>query len=116
MSKVRPSTDLVALSKLLFLRGDLLGRIADHDRAELDRHRGYCDCRPIRRSALYIRAQLAERFHRFEEANALLDQALAAGYPAQEIDVERAALLQATGRYDEALVLRERLANRRSWN
>ena len=26
--------DLLALSKLLFLRGDILGRIADHDRAE----------------------------------------------------------------------------------
>ena len=26
--------DLVALSKLLFVRGDVLGRIADHDRAE----------------------------------------------------------------------------------
>ena len=40
----------------------------------------------------------------------LLDQALAAGYPRHEIDLERAALLQATGRYDDALVLRERLA------
>ena len=27
--------DLVALSKLLFVRGDVLGRIADHDRAEV---------------------------------------------------------------------------------
>ena len=60
--------------------------------------------------ALYIRAQLAGRFHRFEEANRLLDQALAAGHPRHEIDVERAALLQATGRYADALVLRERLA------
>ena len=61
-------------------------------------------------STLYIRARLAERFHRFDEANALLDQALAAGHPRQEIDVEKAALLQATGQYSEALVLRERLA------
>ena len=65
---------------------------------------------PDAASALYIRARLAGRFHRFEEANALLDQALAAGYPGQEIDAEKAALLQATGRYGEALVLRERLA------
>ena len=50
------------------------------------------------------------RFHRFEEANALLDQALAAGHPKQEIDTEKAALLQATGRYREALALRERMA------
>ena len=31
-----------------------------------------------------------------------------------EIDIERAALLQATGRYEDALVLREKLANGRS--
>ena len=100
---------LVALSKLLFLRGDVLGRIADHDRAErvtvdaiaLSRDRG---------SALYTRARLAERFHRFEEADALLGGAFAAGYPRQEIDIEKAALLQATGRYREARALREKLA------
>jgi tetratricopeptide (TPR) repeat protein len=100
---------LAALSKLLFLRGDVLGRIADHDRAErvtieaiaLSRDRG---------SALYTRARLAERFHRFEEADALLGGALAAGYPKQAIDIEKAALLQATGRYREARALRERLA------
>ncbi len=100
---------LAALSKLLFLRGDVLGRIADHDRAErvaieaiaLSRDRG---------SALYTRARLAERFHRFEEADALLGGALAAGYPKQAIDIEKAALLQATGRYREARALREKLA------
>ena len=88
--------DLVALSKLLFLRRDLLGRIADHDRAELVATEAIA-LSPDTASALYIRAQLAERFHRFEEANALLDQALAAGYPRQDIDIEKAALLQATG-------------------
>ena len=40
-----------------------------------------------------------------------LDQALAAGYPRQEIEVERASLLQATGYYREALALREKLGN-----
>jgi tetratricopeptide (TPR) repeat protein len=100
--------DLLSLSKLLFLRGDLLGRIVDHDRAEL------VTTEAVRLSAdtgsgSYIRAQLAARFHRFTEANALLDQALAAGYPEHVIDVERASLLQATGHYKEALVLRERI-------
>ena len=42
--------------------------------------------------------------------SALLDRALAAGHPRHEIDIERAALLQATGRYEDALVLREKLA------
>jgi tetratricopeptide (TPR) repeat protein len=100
---------LVALSKLLFVRGDLLGRIADHDRGQLIAKKAIA-WSPGMGSTLYIRARLAERFHRFEEANELLDQALAAGYPSQQIDVEKAALLQATGQYTEALVLRERLA------
>jgi tetratricopeptide (TPR) repeat protein len=101
--------DLVALSKFLFLRGDLLGRIVDHDRAELVAIEAVALARDLR-SALYIRAQLAGRFHRFERANALLDQALAAGHPGQEIESEKAALLQAIGQYKEALVLREGLA------
>jgi tetratricopeptide (TPR) repeat protein len=101
--------NLMALSKQLFLRGDLLGRIVDHDRAELVANEAIA-LSPDTASALYIRARLAERFHRFEEANALLDKALAAGHPKDEVDVERAALLQATGGYSEALVLREGLA------
>jgi len=101
--------NLLALSKFLFLRGDLLGRIVDHDRAELVAKKSITFSPDIART-LYIRARLAERFHRFDEANALLDQALAAGHPQDEIDVEKAALLQATGLYKEALLLRERLA------
>ena len=102
--------DLLALSKLLFVRGDLLGRIADHDRAELVANEAIL-VSPTSASALFIRARLAGRFHRFGEANMLLEQASAAGYPEKEVDDEKAALLQATGRYREALVLRERLAN-----
>ena len=60
--------------------------------------------------ALLIRARLAGRFHRFNEAHRALDQALAAGHRGREIEQETAALLQATGRYREALVLRKRLA------
>jgi tetratricopeptide (TPR) repeat protein len=101
--------DLIALSKLLFVRGDLLGRISDHDRAELVANEAVALSSDTA-GALYTRAQLASRFHRFEEANEPLDRALAAGYPRHEIDVEKAALLQATGNYREALVLRERLA------
>lgn len=100
---------LVALSKLLFVRGDVLGRIVDHDRAERIAIEAIASS-PDTGTALYIRAQLAGRFHRFEEANARLDQALAARYPRHKIDAERAALLQATGRYEDALSLRERLA------
>jgi tetratricopeptide (TPR) repeat protein len=100
--------NLVALSTFLFLRGDLLGRIADHNRAELVATEAIA-LSPDESNALFIRAQLAGRFHRFEEAGALLIQALAAGYPRQKIDMENAAMLQAMGQYREALVLRQRL-------
>ena len=66
--------------------------------------------RPIEAARCLPARELAERFHRFEEADALLGGALAAGHPRQEIDIEKAALLQATGRYREALILRERRA------
>ena len=101
--------DLVGLSKLLFVRGDLLGRIVDHDRAELVANEAIA-LSPSPADAFYIRARIAERFHRFDEAGALLDQALVAGYSTREVDVERAALWQATGKYGEALVLRKKLA------
>jgi tetratricopeptide (TPR) repeat protein len=101
--------DLLELSKLLFLRGDVLGRIGDHDRAELVAIDASELPNNISR-ALYLRARVAERFHRFAEANHLLDEALIAGYPEQEIESERAALLQATGQYEEALALRKRFA------
>lgn len=101
--------NLLALSNLLFVRGDLLGRIADHDRADRIATEAM-DLSTDAASALYIRARLAGRFHRFKEAGGLLDRALAAGYPEREVDAERAALLQATGRYAEALTLRRGLA------
>jgi tetratricopeptide (TPR) repeat protein len=101
---------LDALSKLLFIRGDLLGRIVDHDRAEFVANEAI-PLSPDAGSALYLRARLAERFHRFEEARTLADRAFAEGHPRQDIDALKAALLQATGRYREALLLRETLAN-----
>ena len=101
--------DLVALSKLLFLRGDLLGRIADHDRAELVATEAIA-LSPGIAIALYIRARLAGRFHRFEEANALLDQALAAGYPEARDRCRKSGAAAGDRPIREALVLRERLA------
>jgi tetratricopeptide (TPR) repeat protein len=101
--------ELLALSNLLLARGDVLGRIADHDRAEQVATEA-AKSSPDAAAALYVRARFAGRFHRFAEAARLFDAALAAGHPVGEIDAERAALFQATGRYGEALALRERLA------
>jgi tetratricopeptide (TPR) repeat protein len=100
---------LATLSNLLFLRGDLLGCIADHDRAELAALEAIALSQNTG-TVLYTRARLAGRFHRFEEAKELLDRAQEVGHPTREIDIERAALLQATGQYGEALALREKLA------
>jgi hypothetical protein len=65
--------DLLVLSKFLCLRGDLLGRIADYDRAEVVATEALASS-PDAASALYVRARLAGRFHRFSEAGALLDR------------------------------------------
>ena len=48
--------DLVALSKLLFVRGDLLGRIADHDRAESVANEAVASSPSTRGRALHPRA------------------------------------------------------------
>jgi tetratricopeptide (TPR) repeat protein len=93
VSKGLAFDDLLASSKLLFLRGDVLGSIADHDRAECVANEAVA-MSPETASALYAGAQLAERFHRFDEANALLDRALSEGCPTREVDLEKAALLQ----------------------
>lgn len=102
--------DLLALSNLLFLHGDLLGRISDHNRAELVA-REAIDLSTDMGMVFFTRARLAGRFHRFGQANLLLDRAASAGYSRRDIDPEKASLLQATGKYREALILRERLAN-----
>lgn len=104
------SEQLFTLSTLLFLRGDLLGRIVDHDRAEEAALRAAA-LSPTPGRALFITAVVAERFHRFDQAERLLKHALEAGYPAIEIDTEKASVLQATGHYNEALRIRERLAD-----
>ena len=104
--------DLLTLSRLLFLRGDVLGRIADHDQAEAVATEAV-SASSARARASFIRAQVAGRFHRFAEAAAHLDGAVAGGYPGAEVEAERASLLQATGRHHEALPLRERVAKNR---
>jgi tetratricopeptide (TPR) repeat protein len=107
--------DLVTLSQLLFLRGDLLGRISDHNCAETAAKQAAASLSntvttAAIRDQLVTRARLAERFHGFKEAHALLDRAIAVGGSNLQIEATRAALCQATGNFTEALALRERLA------
>ncbi|UHQ19390.1 hypothetical protein LVB87_14560 [Lysobacter sp. KIS68-7] len=105
----RPAA-LVSLADHLFLRGDVLGRIADHDRAEAIAGVAV-SLFPADPAAMLLRARVAERFHRFNEAHAWLDQVVGSDGANRQALKVRASLLQATGKYWEALALRERLAN-----
>jgi tetratricopeptide (TPR) repeat protein len=101
--------DLVRLSEQLHLRGDVLGRDADHQRAAtIAAEVGALF--PGHRDAIVLQAQVATRARRFEEAHALLDRAMVVDRANRQVMDARAALLQATGKFWEALELRDRLA------
>lgn len=57
-----------------------------------------------------IRASARTSLHRFQEALADLDEAVKLGTTEKELRAQRASILHALGRYDEALVLKEALA------
>jgi tetratricopeptide (TPR) repeat protein len=89
---------------LLTLRGQFLGRIVDYERAaEL--------AEQLTRAfaadglAFLTRARTRACLHRFDEALDDLDVAAALGLAGPEPEGERGAILQAVGRYDEALVI-----------
>jgi len=105
------SAEAATLIDLLILRGLILGRISDYERAAqlADRLVHY----PVSDAAAYMaRARTRAAFHRFSEALDDLDHAdriSSQDIPAKQ---ERAAILQALGRYDEALVTYEDAADR----
>ena len=93
------------LVELIALRGHVLGRIADAERAaalaeELVRQV------PGDARSFVARARMAAVFHRFALALTDLDAAAALGGDRVTLDAERAAIYQALGRYDEALAIR----------
>jgi tetratricopeptide (TPR) repeat protein len=105
------TTEAVALIDLLILRGLILGRISDYERAaELaDRPVDHADTD----AAAYVaRARTRAVFHRFSEALDDLNHADRISPRDTPAKQERAAILQALGRYDEALVTYEDAADR----
>jgi tetratricopeptide (TPR) repeat protein len=90
------------LVELLILRGHVLGRIADYERATLLAEQLVRDA-PNDRVAFLARARARATLHRFAEALADLDAAERLGEERAALDVERAAAFQALGRYREAL-------------
>jgi tetratricopeptide (TPR) repeat protein len=99
--------------ELIALRGHVLGRIADYERAaamadELARQA------PSEARSFLSRARMRGVFHRFAPALTDLDTAATLGGDRVELDAERAAIYQALGRYDEALAIRRQAVDRRA--
>jgi len=104
-----PGTTLV---DLLLLRGQVLGRIADYERAT-DVAEALVHDAPHDSAAHLARARTRSTFHRFPEALADLDTAERHGAAHAELAAERAAILQATGCHAEALAMRQTAGQRR---
>ncbi|MGW7242351.1 tetratricopeptide repeat protein [Streptomyces sp. NPDC054804] len=102
-----------ALIDLLNLRGHILARVADYERAaelaeELVR------VAPEDGTALLARARTRATLHRFAEAVADLGEAGRRGVDEATLDAERAVVLQALGCYADAMALIRESADRQS--
>jgi tetratricopeptide (TPR) repeat protein len=113
----RSAADWLSLIDLLTLRGHVLGRIADYERAaELAEQllRGTADDGGTDEgTALLARARTRATFHRFAEALADLDDARRSGLNRAALETERAVILQAVGRHAQAEELHRGTAERR---
>ena len=96
------------LVDLLIMRGQFLGRIADYERAT-DLAEETVKLDPRNPLAWIARAKARETLHEFPAALADLDRAAALG-AVDEARMARAPILQATGRYEEALAIRSPIA------
>ena len=101
------------LVELIMLRGLIVGRIADYERAEEIAGQLVRDASTDAK-ALLARARSRACFHRFDDALSDIDHAEQLSLDAETANGERAAIFQALGRYDEALALREEAAARRA--
>jgi tetratricopeptide (TPR) repeat protein len=96
-----------ALVELLVLRGQVLGRIDEYEKADRVASRAVAkDPRDPR--AYLARAKSGMAFHRFLEVRRDLDEAERQGAEPAAIETGRAAVLQATGEFDLALEIRKR--------
>lgn len=100
------------LIDLLTLRGHVLGRIADYERAAELAERLVRDA-PDDGTARLALARTRATFHRFPEALADLDAAGRSGSDQATLDAERAAIFQAVGCYAGVLALHRNAAGRR---
>lgn len=101
---------LAALADLLTMRGQFLGRIADYEEALATAEQAVRTF-PQDGIAYLSRAKAQATFHRFVAAQADVRLAEAWGASRFRTDPVRAAIFQAVGRYDEASLIRRRLAD-----
>ncbi|RJT22948.1 hypothetical protein D3227_39295 [Mesorhizobium waimense] len=100
----------VELVDLITLRAQILGRIADYERASLIAEQR-SEVAPGDGLAFLSRARTRASLHRFAEAMADLDHAAELGQTGREIEVDKAAILQAVGLYAEAMTIRRGIAD-----
>ena len=98
-----------AMVELLIMRGQFLGRIADYEQAEALAEQLVGEA-PSDGRAVLARAQARTTLHRFPEALADLTEAERLGVNSDRCAAVRATIFQASGRYDEALAIRQHLA------
>jgi tetratricopeptide (TPR) repeat protein len=97
----RLAADSLFLIDLLLLRGHVLGRVADCERAS-DLAEQLVRDTTDQGNAYLARSRTRAAFHRFADALADLDAAERRGLDDATLKAERAAILQATGCYDQA--------------
>src|SRR5437764_2534751 len=101
-----------AIAELLIMRGQFLGYMADYDRAEALAEQLVGEA-PTDGRAFLARAQARVTWHRFAEALADLAEAERLGVNSDRCAAVRATIFQASGRYDEALAIRQHLTQAR---
>ncbi len=99
--------------ELTLMRAQFLGRASDMERALELSERLVREERVRRADARLARAQALSALHRFPSALADLDAAQRLGADADTVDGTRAAVFQATGKYDDALAIRRRQSTAR---
>ncbi|MGO8971416.1 MAG: tetratricopeptide repeat protein [Myxococcaceae bacterium] len=99
------------LVDLLQTRGQLLGRLADYDRAQHVAQTAVAVAPQLPESWL-ARASNALTFHQFQDALGDLDEAARRGADKDGVEALRASALLAEGRTDEALALRRHAVQR----
>jgi len=106
------AADWLLLIDLLILRGHVLGRIADYERAAELAVQFVHDTTDDG-TAFLARARTRAAFHRFADALADLDAAELGGVEHATLEAERAVILQATGCYVQAEELHRAAARRK---